>query len=349
MIEIDSETTNFQAYKSIDINGVECSIVRGYEKYAASKDGCIYNIKTKKELINGKFKEYGRTELSNNDGKFKKVQRSNIIVFAWISESPSHSHTVDHIDNNSLNNNVENLRWATKSEQTINRKDYTRNDYREITILNLKTQKSYVYRGLVEAAKEIKIHHRTVYKIINDKYKQPDGYRIYYTNGNNDFIDLDGEEWKFICNKKKKEMISNKGRYKSRSNKLPHFGTLKTTGYHFVVISGKNSQINRLVYSIFKEEIPENYVVNHIDGNKQNNYVENLEAITYKENSTHAVNVLGKNTRKKTQLTNKITKEVKIFDSLKEASEYLSAWRQDLGKAIKNNRLIKNEWKGKYV
>ena len=42
--------------------------------------------------------------------------------------------------------------------------------------------------------------------------------------------------------------------------------------------------VNRLVYSAFVEEIPEGLQVNHIDENKENNSVENLNLMTPKEN-----------------------------------------------------------------
>lgn len=42
--------------------------------------------------------------------------------------------------------------------------------------------------------------------------------------------------------------------------------------------------IHRLVAKTFIGECPEGYEVNHIDGNPQNNAIENLEYVTHKEN-----------------------------------------------------------------
>lgn len=46
----------------------------------------------------------------------------------------------------------------------------------------------------------------------------------------------------------------------------------------------KNFFVHRLVYETFIGEIPKGYYVNHIDENKQNNSVENLNLMTPKEN-----------------------------------------------------------------
>lgn len=46
--------------------------------------------------------------------------------------------------------------------------------------------------------------------------------------------------------------------------------------------------VHRLVTELFIKNIPENMVVNHIDGNKHNNNIDNLEIVSHKENINHA-------------------------------------------------------------
>lgn len=48
-------------------------------------------------------------------------------------------------------------------------------------------------------------------------------------------------------------------------------------------------QVHRLVWLVYKGDIPQMYTINHIDGNKKNNNILNLELATYKENQQHAV------------------------------------------------------------
>lgn len=53
--------------------------------------------------------------------------------------------------------------------------------------------------------------------------------------------------------------------------------------------SGRKSEgIHRLVYRYFKGEIPNGMVINHLDGNKRNNHIDNLELTTQSENIKHA-------------------------------------------------------------
>lgn len=65
-------------------------------------------------------------------------------------------------------------------------------------------------------------------------------------------------------------------------------------GYNCVHLykNGKryNKRIHRLVAEAFIEGREEGYEVNHIDGNKKNNFVDNLEWCTRSENIKHAYN-----------------------------------------------------------
>lgn len=56
----------------------------------------------------------------------------------------------------------------------------------------------------------------------------------------------------------------------------------------------KRYQVHRLVSEYFLENTFNKPCVNHINGNKLNNNVSNLEWCTYSENERHSYNVLGK-------------------------------------------------------
>lgn len=108
------------------------------------------------------------------------------------------------------------------------------------------------------------------------------------------------EVWKDVKGFEGYYQISNYGRLKSfKVNK--HGQILKLTNkkgdYLTFVLCGKSKEnkstrIHRLVAETFlanPNNLPE---VNHIDGNKQNNNVKNLEWVTRKENRLHSMTVL---------------------------------------------------------
>lgn len=100
-------------------------------------------------------------------------------------------------------------------------------------------------------------------------------------------------EWKPIEGYEGLYEVSNLGEVKSLNynrtgrEKLLSLGKNRY-GYLYVQLS-KNGfvkvfRINRLVYSTFVGEIPEDMQVNHIDEDKENNRVDNLNLMTPKEN-----------------------------------------------------------------
>lgn len=90
------------------------------------------------------------------------------------------------------------------------------------------------------------------------------------------------EEWKVIGSKKQYK-ISNFGRFEN-ANGISS-GREDTIGYMRVTVDSKNKSIHQLVAIHFIPN-PENKPdVNHIDCNKKNNHIDNLEWVTKQENS----------------------------------------------------------------
>lgn len=107
------------------------------------------------------------------------------------------------------------------------------------------------------------------------------------------------EIWKDVKGYEGKYEISNFGRVRShiKMNSPTYYKTpiLSTPGYYTVCLSkdGKVSYsigVHRLVAEAFIENADETKTeVNHKDGDKLNNYYENLEWVTRKENNEHAI------------------------------------------------------------
>jgi len=104
--------------------------------------------------------------------------------------------------------------------------------------------------------------------------------------------------------------------------------------YYTVSLSKKCEKrtyaVHRLVAEMFIPRPVWNVEVNHKDGNKHNNHVENLEWVTQRENLAHAENVLGKpmfgkKARSCKCLDAKTGKLIKEYASISEAARDVAA------------------------
>ena len=77
----------------------------------------------------------------------------------------------------------------------------------------------------------------------------------------------------------------------------------------------KKYYVHRFVYETFKGEIPKGKVIDHCDNDSKNNFINNLQLLTQKEN-------VRKSCCKKVISLNIETREKKIFSSITKAAEY---------------------------
>ena len=116
--------------------------------------------------------------------------------------------------------------------------------------------------------------------------------RIY---GNGKVVDLVGEEWREIVIGEK-YFISNKGRIKNanylqRGIEMLMHPISNKGGYYHLSLNGKHYLVHRLVAKYFIGY--SNKQVNHKDGNRQNNVVENLEYVNNRVNVCHGFIIIN--------------------------------------------------------
>lgn len=124
------------------------------------------------------------------------------------------------------------------------------------------------------------------------------------------------EIWKDIPEYEGLYQISNLGKVKSLERKVKNKNgyrivkekilknIINSKGYYIVILRKNNKNDLRLVHRLIGENFipnPNNYpCINHIDGNKQNNNIKNLEWCTYQHNIKEAFRLgLNKYTYKK--------------------------------------------------
>lgn len=92
-----------------------------------------------------------------------------------------------------------------------------------------------------------------------------------------------------------KHYKSGRQKIKGRMLRLRSKGKGRHARYKHVALWKDGKRSDRPVYQLVLETFvgprPYKYICNHIDGNPENNCVENLEWVTYKRNAQHAVEI----------------------------------------------------------
>ena len=169
------------------------------------------------------------------------------------------------------------------------------------------------------------------------------------------------EIWKSIKGYEDKYQVSNFGRVKSLKRVVPHklYGTkvvperflkayLRSHGYYCISLWNNNSKTDKYIHrllAIYFITNPNNYpCINHIDGNKTNNSINNLEWCTIKQNNEHSYANGLNSLNRKIKVCSYTTNECVIYRSIRQASININKNPDYLHVALKRNKFSNNEY-----
>lgn len=279
------------------VNGREfyCADAAGYADHEISKDG-YFRTKEGGYTTRGSLKETERYRLhvrSTVDGKKKSPYVYQIMGIVFLGPPPTPKHTIDHLDRKPWNDVISNLAWATKSEQSMNQyKPKFFKKSKPVTAVSIETGQEIASFATIRQFFEC-----TRMNTANVPYSKNNAayIRAACKNGWRQFgywwkycmESLPGEEWRNLRIKDFIIQVSNKGRIINTKGAMTS-GNLDDRGYKMASLMNKHYSIHRLVMAAFFGP-DETRVVNHKDGDKTNNKLENLEYLTVLENNNHAI------------------------------------------------------------
>nr|QBK88370.1 MAG: HNH endonuclease [Mimivirus LCMiAC01] len=270
-------------------------------KYKISNMGRVQNVVMKyimkPEICNG----YYRIALINKNNKRNHHLVHRLVAQHFISNSQNKK-IVDHIDNNKLNNKFDNLRWVSQSENSLS---YQRNYRKYNPILQYDMDGKFIkkWKNIKEIVETTGYYRDPLSICLHGRKKYYKKCMWIYENpiATPQEIKLEKDEvFKNIgiideCDFSRYE-VSNYGKvnslYLDRCLKVATNGS----GYYNITIKDKKTKkikgmlIHRLVASVFVLGKSENNdIVNHIDEDKTNNHVSNLEWVSNLYNTTHSL------------------------------------------------------------
>lgn len=308
----------------------EWKTVKNLDKYECSNLGNFRTKDTKRTLKTRIRRRYRLITLNDSNNKRQSFYAHILIAQTWI-ENPENKKTVDHINKIRDDNPVSNLRWATYKEQCDNI------DYSKRKVTNVRPiwkcdkdtgEKIKLYNSVTEASMDVNGTGDTgnICSCLIGKISNAYGYKWIYPED----IKIEGEIFKlYLSVGKSNYYVSNKGRIKNNNRILK---PTQDDEYCYITIQKKFYCVHDLVALLFIENPNKYKMVNHKDGNKKNNNVNNLEWINNIGNIMHAINTgLFKKVKKVVHYDEK-GKIIKIYNSCMEASNEVKICRGSINK-----------------
>ena len=364
--------------------GVECRKIQGFPGYFVGSNGVIFSVK-KDGLapLKPHVNVYGYQSVNLRvNGVTKTMLIHRIVAKEFISNPEGHN-IVNHKSGVKTDNSVSNLEWTSQSEN-VQHAHHTglisKSQCKEVIVTNIKTGETETFESLTQCAEHIGRSQATIGNAIKQGSLVKKTFKIEFTGIGGQKTDrtestsewresipepvwTDGKMW--MNGKECKPIqdcpgffVSPEGYIISNMGKTPivRKPSINNYGYKQITIgvdgATKTIQIHRVVATEFIPNPDGCCIVNHVDGDKQNNNVSNLEWVSQKENIQHAHRtglVDVSKWAKMVRATDITTGKTETFISGAECARSLGCSLSNIGKAIRDNRLCMKRYTIEFV
>ena len=274
----------------------------------------------------------------------------HILVAKAFLPNPEGKSTVDHINRVRDDNRVENLRWATHSEQNKNQsvRNVTTKSIRQLT---RDGELIKIWSSVREAIQTLQLKSDHIAECCVGSRKTFSGFRWEYHI--EDDILLDREWTRVPLNEGYEPIYVSRDGYVKKGNKIWK-GNENAYGYLSISVrrgdEWKDFRVHRLIaFTFLPSPTDGRTLVNHKDGNKMNNNISNLEWATHSENAQHAHdNLLSKGKRAVIQL-DMDGNEIQRFSSITDAFRATGVYISGISQTCRGTQAHAKGYKWKYV
>jgi len=274
-----------------------------YPDYLFSSRGRCWRISGDGMMVKGS-RNAGYIILHITQGT--SLRMHDLLAVTFLGPRPTPEHTANHIDKNGYNNDISNLEWASKSDQV--RHSYAIGDRKSLKVrVGQYTLDGETLLNEFESFGEADTFLGKSKSYLSQRLNKYDGiigeFLWKRIDAEEPCIDLEGEAWKplFVEHRRTEErvlvpenFVSNLGRV--RKNDMLRTQSLLPHGYKTLQLRlpgekvSFNYHVHRLVAYNHVANPDDKPVVDHINGNKQDNNAINLRWATQKENAQFALN-----------------------------------------------------------
>jgi hypothetical protein len=242
-------------------------------KYYVSKTGEIYDMNKKKVK---EYKKNGYNNISIN----KKMYAVHRLVALTYANNPNNCNIVNHIDENKTNNNATNLEWVTQKEN-CNKHTKIISHVRKVIQRDLQNNVIAIHDSVTQAGVAIGLTRHAVNKVCIGENKTAGGFIWEYENKDHNHLeDVDLASAKSVVDYPNYYVFPT-GCIFNKQRKSFMKPCINENGSQYITLSSsngkKNKYVHNLIATLFIENTNNYKNVRHIDKNKNNNNVSNLE------------------------------------------------------------------------